>query len=81
METSQLCKKLGAKHCGTDMLRNIQNKMTFSQEQAAESKHSILKEDEVPGAKLLKEPEKCVVEGFKRWLQYQGLKKSGKELN
>ena len=79
METSQLCKKLGAKHCGIDMLRNIQNKITFSQEQAAENKHSILKEDEVPDAKLLKEPEKCAVEGLKRWLQYHGLKKSGKK--
>ena len=35
---------------------------------AAENKHYILKEDEVPGAKLLKEPEKCVVEELKRRL-------------
>ena len=48
--------------------------MAFSQGQAAENKHSILKEDEVPGAKLLKEPEKCVVEELKRWLECHGLK-------
>ena len=61
------------------MRTNIQNKMAFSQEQAAENKHSILKEDEVPGAKLLKEPEKCVVEELKRCLEWRGLKKSGKK--
>ena len=59
------------------MQPNIQNKMAFSQEQAAKNKHSILKEDEVPGAKLLKEPEKCAVEELKRWLECHGLKKSG----
>ena len=42
-------------------------------------KHSILKEDEVPGATLLKEPEKCLAEELKRWLECQGLKKSGKK--
>ena len=64
------------------MQTNIQNKMAFSwfsQGQAAESKHSILKEDEVPGAKLLKEPETCVVEEPKRWLECHDLKKSGKK--
>ena len=61
------------------MRTNIQNKMAFSQEQADENKYSILKEDEVPGAKLLKEPEKCVVEELKRWLECHGLKKSGKK--
>ena len=105
------------------MRTNIQNKMAFSQGQAAENKHSILKEgryctfvlppividdsswknaaesftvaltltlggyesaiaskeDEVPGAKLLKEPEKWVVEELKRWLECHGLKKSGKK--
>ena len=40
--------------------------MPFSQEQAAENKHSILKEDEVPGAKLLKEPERKKAELIKR---------------
>ena len=47
---------------------------------AAENKHYILKEDEVPGAKLLKEPEKCVVEELKRRLVCHGLKKSGKKV-
>ena len=61
------------------MRTNIQNKMAFSQGQAAENKHSILKEDEVPGAKLLKEPEKCVAEELKRWLGCHGLKKFGKK--
>ena len=42
-------------------------------------KHSILKEDEVPDVKLLKKPEKYVVEGLKRWLECHGLKKSGKK--
>ena len=51
----------------------------FSQGQAAENKHSILKEDKVPGAKLLREPEKCVIEELKRWLHCLGLKKSGKK--
>ena len=74
MRTSQLCKTLGAKHCGIDTRTNIQCKMAFSLEHAAENKHSILKEDEVPGAKLLKEPEKCVVEELKRWLECHGLK-------
>ena len=53
--------------------------MAFSQGQAAESNHSILKEDEVTGVKLLKEPEKCVVEELKRWLECHGLEKSGKK--
>ena len=50
------------------MRTNIQNKVAFSQEQAAENKHS-----------KLKEPEKCVVEELKRWLECHGLKKSGKK--
>ena len=53
--------------------------MAFSQEQAAENKHSILKEDEVPGAELLKEPEKCVVEELKRWLECHALNKIWKK--
>ena len=53
--------------------------MAFSQEQAAENKRSVLKEDEVPSAKLLKEPESCVVEELNRWLECHGLKKSGKK--
>ena len=61
------------------MCQNIQNKMAFSQEQAAENKHSILKKDEVLDAKLLKEPGKCVAEELKRWLECQGFKKSGKK--
>ena len=61
------------------MRTNIQNKMALSLQQADENKHSILKEDEVPGAKLLKEPEKYVVEELKRWLKCHGLKKSGKK--
>ena len=52
--------------------------MVFSQEQAAENNHSILKEDDVHGAELLKEPENCVTEELKRWLECHGLKKSGK---
>ena len=63
------------------MPTNIQNKMTFSQQQAAEHKHSILKEDEVPCAKLLKESQKCVVEEVKSWLECHGLKISGKNTN
>ena len=39
----------------------------------------ILKEDDVPGAKLGKTPEKCMVEELKRWLECHGLKKSGKK--
>ena len=60
------------------MRTNIQNKMVFSQEPAAENKHSILKDD-VHGAKLLKEPENCVIEELKRWLECHGLKKCGKK--
>ena len=41
--------------------------------------NTILKEDKVPGAKLLKKPEKCVIEELKRWLECHGLKKSGKK--
>ena len=40
------------------MRTNIQNKMAFSQGQAAENKHSILKEDEVPGAKVVERTRK-----------------------
>ena len=54
--------------------------MAFSQEQAAENKYSILKEDEVRGAKLLKEREKCAVEELNTWLECHGLKKSGKKI-
>ena len=39
----------------------------------------ILKEDDVPGAKLTKPPEKCMVEELKRWLECHALKKSGKK--
>ena len=45
-----------------------QNGIFTEREQVAEKKHSILKEDKVPGAKLLKELEKCDVEELKRWL-------------
>ena len=38
-----------------------------------------MKDDKVPGTKLLKEPEKCVVEELKRWLECHGVKKSGKK--
>ena len=38
-----------------------------------------MKEDKVPGAKLLKEPQKCVIEELKRWLECHGLNKSGKK--
>ena len=61
------------------MPTNIQNKTTFSQQQAAEDKHSILKKDEVPAVKLLKESQKCVVEEVKSWLECHGLKISGKK--
>ena len=55
--------------------------MAFSQEQAAENKHSILKEDEVLDGKLLKEPGKCVAEELKRWLECQGFKNLEKRPN
>ena len=41
--------------------------------------NTLLKEDEFPGAKFSKEPEKCVIEELKRWLECHGLKKSGKK--
>ena len=41
--------------------------------------NEILKEDDVPGAKLENPPEKCMVEQLKRWLECHGLKKSSKK--
>ena len=57
----------------------IASSLSFTSTCNPENKHSILKKDEVPGAKLLKEPEKCVVEELKRWLECHGLKKSRKK--
>ena len=38
-------------------------------------------EEDVPGAKLTKDPDDCSVEKLKRWLQCHGLKRLGKILN
>ena len=38
----------------------------------------ILNEEDVPGAKLSKDPTACDMEELKRWLECHGLKKSGK---
>ena len=48
------------------------------------SKHSekmsvILSDSDVPGAKLVKHSQECVIEELKRWLEYHGLKKTGKK--
>ena len=37
-----------------------------------------LTDEEVPGAKLPNEPEKCSVMQLERWLEYRGRKKTGK---
>ena len=39
----------------------------------------ILHEEDVPGAKLSKDPSACNMEELKRWLQCHGLKKSSKK--
>ena len=39
----------------------------------------VLNEEDVPGAKLMKDPSACSIEELKRWLEYHGLKKSGKK--
>ena len=39
----------------------------------------VLVEDDVPGAKLVKKPKECSVEILKRWLECNGIKKSGKK--
>ena len=52
--------------------------MAKPQEKGAE-KYTILEEDDVPGAKLNKVPEKCIVDELKRWLECHSLKKSGKK--
>ena len=41
----------------------------------------VLYEEDVPGAKLTKDPDDCSVEELKRWLQCHGLKKLEKRLN
>ena len=51
--------------------------MANSQEKAAE-KYTILEESDVPGAKLKKNPENCIVDELKRWLECHSLKRSGK---
>ena len=38
-----------------------------------------LLEDDVPGAKLVKEPKDCSVVTLKRWLECHGLKRTGKK--
>ena len=37
----------------------------------------VLTEDDVPGAKLSKQPDQCSVIVLKRWLECHGLKKGG----
>ena len=64
-------------HCGKTRTNNI-NKMANSADKAA-SRYTILKEEDVPGAKLAKDPEKCIMEELRRWLECHGLKKSGKK--
>ena len=39
----------------------------------------FLKENDIPGAKLVREPSECSVEELKRWLECHGQKKSGKK--
>ena len=39
----------------------------------------VLNEDDVPGAKLFKEPSNCSVEELKRWLHCHGLKRTGEK--
>ena len=39
----------------------------------------VLNEDDVPSAKLFKEPCNCSVEELKRWLHCHGLKRTGKK--
>ena len=59
--------------------QTFKTKWRFLTRAAAENKHYILKEGEVPGAKLLKKPEKCVAEELKRRLVCHGLKKTWKK--
>ena len=40
----------------------------------------VLYEEDVPGAKLMKDPNDCSVEELKRWLKCHGLKKTGKKV-
>ena len=39
----------------------------------------VLREEDVPGAKLSKDPSECTVEELKRWLNCHGLKKCGRK--
>ena len=39
----------------------------------------FLKENDIPGASLVKEPSECSVEELMRWLECYGQKKSGKK--
>ena len=39
----------------------------------------VLNEDDVPGAKLFKEPSNCSVEELKRWLHCQWFKTNGEK--
>ena len=39
----------------------------------------FLKESDIPGAKLVKEPSECSAEELKRWLVCHGQKKCGKK--
>ena len=48
-------------------------------EKKVAAKYSILEEADVPGAKLKKPPENCIVDELKRWLECHSLKKSGKK--
>ena len=40
----------------------------------------VLYEEDLPGVKLMKDPNDCSVEELKRWSQCHGLKKTGKEV-
>ena len=39
----------------------------------------VLDDSDVPGASLNKNPEKCIVEELRRWLECHGVKKLGKK--
>ena len=66
-----------AKHCGKFRSKNVNNMATS--DKITVKNYSILTEDDVPGAKLKKDPESCIVDELKRWLECHGLKKSGKK--
>ena len=78
MHTSQIMREINYRSASRLLSVKSINKMATTDEHTAKN-YTILKEEDVPGAKLTKKPQDCIVEDLKRWLECNGLKKSARK--